>query len=167
MVERSSTRRPWLAAVLGVIATGAGHLYLRRWLRAVGWLALATVVTTVYVPESALMATAGGDTVPLEQFLPTLTVIALSVADAYLLARLDNRQQSSPGASESGRVNAASQGSATTADAQPTPSVDDDEAVECPHCGKPLDPELEFCHWCTTDLGDFDAHRPERRQDDG
>lgn len=22
----------------------------------------------------------------------------------------------------------------------------------CPHCGRPLDEDLQFCHWCTTQL---------------
>jgi hypothetical protein len=155
MVERSSARRPWLAALLGVLATGAGHLYLRRWLRAVGWLALTTAVTVLYVPEPVLTAATAADTVPLEPFLPTLTVIALSVTDAYLIAKLSNRLHASLG-------NRGSRPTNTTARDDP----DTDDSVDCPHCGKPLDPDLEFCHWCTTDLGDFDGHRPERGRDD-
>jgi len=166
MAERSSTRRPWLAAILGVIATGAGHLYLRRWLRAGGWFALATLVTALFVPESALEAAQSGGTVPFEQLLPTLAVVTMSVADAYFIAKLDSRPNPSLEASASGGTNAAPRGDSTTADGRSPPSAVDSEDVECPHCGKPLDPELEFCHWCTTELGDFDAPRHDRSQDD-
>jgi hypothetical protein len=23
------------------------------------------------------------------------------------------------------------------------------EGTDCPHCGKEVDPDLDFCHWCT------------------
>ncbi|MFC6954975.1 zinc ribbon domain-containing protein [Halorubellus litoreus] len=171
MVERSSARRPWLAALLGVLATGAGHLYLRRWLRAIGWLALTTAVTVLYVPEPVLTAATAADTVPLEPFLPTLTVIALSVTDAYLIAKLSNRLHASLGNRGSSQTNTTPRDDAANAtypvgdpDTDNTDATDD--SVDCPHCGKPLDPDLEFCHWCTTDLGDFDSHRPERGRDD-
>ncbi|WP_227134677.1 zinc ribbon domain-containing protein [Halorubellus salinus] len=163
MVERSSTRRPWLAALLGVVATGAGHLYLRRWLRALGWLALTTAVTVIYVPETALRTATTGNSVPIEPFLPSLTVIALSVADAYLIAKLTNRLHSSLGADESQPANKTPQDDYTT---DPKPVDEPDDAVDCPHCGKPLDPDLEFCHWCTTDLADFDTHQTARGHDD-
>lgn len=28
----------------------------------------------------------------------------------------------------------------------------DHDGPSCPHCNKPIDEELEFCHWCTTRL---------------
>ena len=28
----------------------------------------------------------------------------------------------------------------------------DSEAPGCPNCGRELDEELEFCHWCTVEL---------------
>jgi len=40
MQRSTSQKRPWLAALLGALVTGFGHLYLRRWRRAVGWLAV-------------------------------------------------------------------------------------------------------------------------------
>jgi len=166
MVERSSTKRPWLAVLLGVLATGAGHLYLRRWLRAVGWLALTTAVTVIYVPEAALTAASTGDSVALEPFLPTFAVIALSVADAYIVARLTNRLLASPSSPDPKAAKTDAHVDSTTTDARVTAPADDDDSVDCPHCGKPLDPDLEFCHWCSTDLGNFDAHRSERRRDD-
>jgi hypothetical protein len=166
MIGRSSHGRPWLAALLGVIATGAGHLYLRRWLRALGWLALATTVTIVFVPEAALTSAGNGNPVPLEPFVPTLIVTALSVLDAYLVAKVTNRLNASLETTETSTENSPSRATESTTGDGPTARSDDDDHVDCPHCGKPLDPELQFCHWCSTDIGDFDAHRANRSQDD-
>lgn len=30
------------------------------------------------------------------------------------------------------------------------------EGPRCPNCGKELDSDLEFCHWCTTSLAETD-----------
>ena len=165
MVERTSTRRPWLAALLGVIVTGAGHLYLRRWFRAIGWLVLTTAVTVLYVPETALTAMNTEGLAGLKPLLPTLTVVAFSVIDAYLIAKLTNRLHSALDTRDTRPPNTPPRDDATTLDPQPTEGADDD-SVDCPHCGKPLDPELEFCHWCTTVLDDFDANRRDQSQAD-
>jgi hypothetical protein len=166
MVGGSSGGRPWLAALLGVVATGAGHLYLRRWLRAFGWLALATTVTVVFVPETALRSAGSGNPVPLEPFVPTLIVTALSVVDAYLIARLADRLQSSVGMGETATGNSSRRATATASGDGPTARADDDGDVDCPHCGKPLDPELQFCHWCSTDLSGSDGHQADRIRGD-
>jgi len=31
----------------------------------------------------------------------------------------------------------------------------DGDLLTCPVCGNDVDPELDFCHWCTTDLDQF------------
>jgi len=40
--------------------TGFGHLYLRRWRRAVGWLAVLFAVSYVFVEPAAIEALAAG-----------------------------------------------------------------------------------------------------------
>lgn len=42
-------------------------------------------------------------------------------------------------------------------------AVGDSQTEGCPRCGRPLDPELTFCHWCTYELdssatGGHDGH---------
>lgn len=127
-----SQKRPWLAALLSVLATGLGHLYLRRWRRAIGWLTALLGVSYVLVDPAALDAAAtGGEFEPLE-LAPVLVVTSLSVLDAYLLARAHN----------------------AVARTVVTP---DGEFANCPNCGKDVDADLTFCHWCTTELPDRDA----------
>jgi len=60
MQRSTSQKRPWLAALLGALVTGFGHLYLRRWRRAVGWLAVLFAVSYVFVEPAAIEALAAG-----------------------------------------------------------------------------------------------------------
>lgn len=129
--------RPWLAALLAFLYPGLGHLYLRRWARSLLWFALGIGTVALVVPSNALSGvsitdpdsiatasetmTAEASTVGL---LVVTTVFAFSVADAYTIAR---------GARE--RRIREEAGTATQ---------------ECPVCGRELDEELDFCHWCTT-----------------
>ncbi|WP_416841069.1 zinc ribbon domain-containing protein [Haloferax sp. DFSO52] len=127
--------RPWLAAILGLAITGLGHLYLRRWRRAIFWVVLAFSISALFVPTSALEALAtGGSIPPFEQILPVLFVSLASVADAFIIGM---RQ-----------VNDA------RLDASEDASTDESGGVSCPACGRDVDPELDFCHWCTTRLDD-------------
>ncbi|MDG5760365.1 zinc ribbon domain-containing protein [Natronococcus sp. A-GB1] len=143
MSQSTSRKRPWLAALLAALVTGLGHLYLWRLRRAVGWLAASVLVTFLLVDQAAFETLAGGnpDTDALLAVWPMYAIVALSVVDAYLIARR-------PAA-----------GSESSAHGEPTASsADEDDAPSCPHCGKDLDPDLEFCYWCTTPLGrDDDA----------
>ncbi|UHQ98669.1 zinc ribbon domain-containing protein (plasmid) [Natrinema zhouii] len=134
-------KRPWLAALLAALVTGFGHLYLRRVGRAIGWLVTSLGVSVLFVDPSAYDAfLAGTWTVgTLLAVAPMFLVVGLSVVDAYRLAQ---------------RQNAA---------ARPSDDPDDD-AVACPHCGNDLDPELEFCHWCTNSVEDVDRERPEETE---
>lgn len=128
--------RPYLAGLLGVLATGFGHLYLRRWLRGFGWIALAFAVTVAFVPETALETMAAGETLtPQSEFYPPMIVQLTAAFDAFLLAYRSNT------------------GDAASVDA-PAPAAADATAgtVACPNCGKEVDADLEFCHWCTTEF---------------
>ncbi|KAB1193922.1 zinc ribbon domain-containing protein [Haloferax sp. MBLA0076] len=121
--------RPWLAAILGLAVTGLGHLYLRRWRRAALWVALAFAISVFFVPTGAVESLAtGGEIPPLVDVLPVLAVSLVSVLDAFLLGM---KQVSEPSG---------------------TAVIDESEAVSCPQCGRDVDPDLDFCHWCTTRL---------------
>ncbi|WP_226023732.1 zinc ribbon domain-containing protein [Halomicrobium salinisoli] len=132
MNQSISRKRPWLAALLAAVVTGLGHLYLRRWRRALGWLAAAVGATVLLGEPAALDALASGTAVDPLAAAPSLIVGGLSVVDAYLVARAQNGLAR--------RTTAA-----------------DGRLTHCPNCGKELDPDLSFCHWCTADLGEVDV----------
>lgn len=130
-----SVGRPVLAAVLSALQPGLGHLYLRAWLRAALWAglwfgtlgaALVSAGVDLSVGDAVVAVLgvfAAMDGIPLRSLVPLFAVTVFATADAYLLARLDDRR----------RVAAAGAG-------------------RCPRCRKELDPSLDFCHWCTITL---------------
>lgn len=131
--------RPWLAALLAFLYPGLGHLYLREWARSLLWFALGVGTVALALPQDAVeeasitdpgslvtaseTMTAQASTVGL---LVVVTVFAFSIADAYTIAR----------GTRARRVREAS-GEATQ---------------QCPVCGREVDEDLDFCHWCTTRL---------------
>jgi len=126
-------KRPWLAALLTVLLPGLGHAYLREWSRGLLWLLLVTGSWLVLVPDllavtSAEEFTAVTDGASLHVNLVLAGLSALCIVDAYWMAIQRNRRSADSGAAASGAV------------------------MECPNCGKELDADLDFCHWCTTPL---------------
>ena len=143
----SFRNNPLIAAILGVAVVGLGHLYLRRWLRALAWIGITVVASVLFVPESTMVAIASGTLVDPLTMLPIVLIGGLSVIDAYLIAKLKRT------------------GSTTS---QPTADAAVDEtgaAVTCPACGKDIDPDLKFCHWCTTELNSNDDELNQPSQD--
>jgi hypothetical protein len=139
----SLRNNPLLAALLATVATGLGHLYLRRWLRAVGWLGVTVIASALFVPESAFSAI---DSVTLSESLSILPIVFISAAsalDAFLIAKMETRAE----------------GSKTDDAVEPTST---DATPACPVCRKPIDPELQFCHWCTTEFETVDVTEPEQ-----
>ncbi|ELZ12165.1 hypothetical protein C479_05138 [Halovivax asiaticus JCM 14624] len=128
-----SRKRPWLAAVLATLVTGLGHLYLRRWRRALGWLFVVFVTGALFVPPEAMEALVNEGAIDPVALAPSLLVGAFSVVDAYLVARALNMRNQAAAA-----------------------VVNEDESTvsTCPNCGKELDPDLDFCQWCTTSIDD-------------
>ena len=177
--------RPLLAALLAMVLPGLGHLTLRRWGRALLWhltivgggVALfalydVSVGSTVSPAEAAETAAA----LPTEVTLPLAALYVLSAIDAYLVGRADvaERQRADATveairrrvASDDGET--AGEGASDPAAANASPSAaaaagraaESDERppeVECPHCGKVTDADLDFCHWCTEPLPWADA----------
>jgi hypothetical protein len=121
MSQQMSPKKPWLAAGLTLLVMGLGQAYLRRWLRAVGWAALAVLVAALFVPEAAL-ADPGSAT--FWDVAPLVAVAALSVLDAYALARQHNVR------------------------------VEIQDAKRCANCHHELEGEFSFCPWCATELTD-------------
>ncbi|MFC7068646.1 zinc ribbon domain-containing protein [Halobaculum lipolyticum] len=129
MTDAPTVRRPLIAAVFGAILPGSGHLYLRLWKRAAAWLLLAAAVSVATLPADPLGGPATASDVL--GVLAGAAVAAVSAVDAYRLARSD----------------AAATPTAASAVGSPV--------VDCPACGRPLDPELRFCSWCTTEFERF------------
>lgn len=134
-------KRPWLAAMLA-LQPGLGHAYLRSWVRAALWFGLWVATVLVVVPAPGAPATEplgflagladGLGAVEFEASLALASVTVFSVLDAYWL-----------GARELARSD----------------DFADEGTTGCPTCGRDVDPELAFCHWCTAEL---DAADPER-----
>lgn len=125
-------KRPWLAALLAFIYPGLGHVYLREWVRALLWFGLVISTTTLLITDSVVAplddgfsieaVLSVGQSVPLEVSLILFVITAVSMADAFYMATRGNTE---------------------------TEIV---EGAKCPHCGKELEDDLDFCHWCTTKL---------------
>ncbi|MDS0257892.1 zinc ribbon domain-containing protein [Haloarcula sp. S1CR25-12] len=131
-MTETGRKRPWLAAVLAFIYPGLGHVYLREWLRAVLWFGLVVSTSTLLVQDSVMAPLDGGisvdallavsQNIPLQASVALFAITALSMVDAYWMATRENVE---------------------------TEVV---EGMKCPHCGKELEEDLDFCHWCTTKL---------------
>ncbi|WP_181686791.1 zinc ribbon domain-containing protein [Halorhabdus salina] len=116
--------RPYIAALLGSLLTGLGHVYLGRWKRAVGWFALLVWSSAVFVgPQTSQPLASGGLTGSLSM-VPLFLISIMSIVDVFLVARRDRL-------------------SATT-DSEPSFEA-------CPDCGRDLDPAVDFCPWCGAD----------------
>ena len=123
----SQARRPWVAAALAVVQPGFGHVYLREWLRAVLWFGLWLWTFALVVPVSSAESA-----LAVVRAIPS-AVVSLSLPAAVALAAVVVF-----GALDAYRL-------ALRADAS-------EEAPTCPHCGREIDPSLDFCHWCTARL---------------
>ena len=140
MGQTTSTKQPWLAAILGLFVTGLGHLYLKRWRRAIGWLFAMFFVSYVFIDPAMMESVEAGEPIARMAFVPILIVGSLSALDAYVLARVQNTILQKP-----------NQGTGAS--------------IACPNCGKELDEKLDFCQWCGTQIAE-DMDRNSVRADD-
>jgi hypothetical protein len=115
--------------VLAFVMPGAGHLYLRSWIRALLWFGLFYTTFLLLVPAPAQEAELSLEgvmamvtAVPLQAQLAVAGITLLNMADAYWLASKENARVAADG------------------------------TTSCPNCGKELDEDIDFCHWCTTRL---------------
>ncbi|SFB71407.1 hypothetical protein SAMN05444422_101412 [Halobiforma haloterrestris] len=125
----------WLRALaaggLSVVFPGAGHALIRDWTRALVFAGLYLSAVVIFLPTEQIAA-AGSMTESMElvtQETDTIGQFALSFI--VLFAAIDATFRSLGFPPDS-------------------PSATD--GPTCPECGKELDEDLEFCHWCTTRL---------------
>lgn len=130
-MAETDPKRPWLAAVLALASPGLGHVYLREWFRALLWFGLILSAVRLLVPElsppdamtvEAVMAVYQDVEFTARALAVVVGLFSLSMVDAYWMATAGNERAAAA------------------------------EGVACPHCGKELDEDLTFCHWCTTEL---------------
>ena len=140
-----SRRRAVVAGVLAVVYPGLGHVYLREWLRALSWFGLALLTAALVVPADVLAAYEAGGlsalaaasrSLPLASLVALFLVRILNVMDAVRIALAPRR------------------------------AGGDSDAATCPECGGEVDPQLDFCHWCTAKLeGPAEASRGATQSD--
>ena len=123
----SRLRRPLTAGLLGLLVVGLGHLYLRRFRRGAAWMLLTVATAALWVEEPALTALSNGS-FDLVALAPVYLLVVAATVDAVGIARQSQQY-----------LTVTSEG----------------DLLTCPVCGNDVDPELDFCHWCTTDLDQF------------
>ncbi|MFB6179861.1 MAG: DUF6677 family protein [Halorientalis sp.] len=128
-------KRPWLAALLAFIHPGLGHVYLREWIRALLWFGLVLTTASFLVPPDIVPQTVTVDSLmqmsramPIESAVALASITLMSMIDAYWMAQQGNRQRQAT-----------------------------DDGTRCPNCGREVDADLDFCHWCTAELDTTDT----------
>jgi hypothetical protein len=128
-VSPHTEKRPWLAALLAFMYPGLGHVYLREWIRALAWFAIAILVAMLVMPTELVEA---AETEGLGVLLRTSEFLTFEAITALLAIRMLNA------------IDAAILALKPTEPTQPTNN--------CPNCGGELDEDLDFCPWCTRHL---------------
>ncbi|THE64857.1 zinc ribbon domain-containing protein [Salinadaptatus halalkaliphilus] len=127
--------RALAAAGFSVVLPGAGHAILRDWLRALVFAGLYLSAVAIFLPPTDELAA-------VDSVTETVTVVTTEIdtmgqfvlSFVVLFAAIDATFRAlgfPPGSSA---------------------ATDGDEGPSCPECGKELDEDLAFCHWCTTRL---------------
>ena len=161
--------RPVLAAVLALVFPGLGHLSLRRWGRALLWhltivgggVALFALYEVEPVDPFAGPAAVTA-AVPTDVTLPIVLLSALSALDAYLVGRAAvAERERADAAAEAVRRRAEGADGGNSDRTPPAAAAGGEDGgtaeVSCPNCGKEVDADLDFCHWCTEPLPWADA----------
>ncbi|MFB6139469.1 MAG: zinc ribbon domain-containing protein [Halosimplex sp.] len=125
-----TTLRTAVAVLLSFLYPGLGHAYLREWFRSLVWFFLNMTSFALLMPASARPESFGwselvaaAENVPPEAALALASITVFSMIDAYWLAKRHKREEAV------------------------------EEGTTCPNCGRDVDPDLNFCHWCTERLG--------------
>lgn len=133
--------RAFAAGSLSVLLPGAGHVLLRDWFRALVFAGLYVTAVALFFPELQDIAAAGSVTdtaAEVSEEIDTPGQFILSFI--HLFAAID----------------ATFRGLGF-----PPNDGDSTDGPTCPECGKAIDEDLEFCHWCTTRLETHESEESE------
>ena len=135
----------WLRALVAggvsVLLPGAGHALIRDWFRALVFMGLYLSAVALFLPSPEQVTAAESLTESVEVISrETETMGQFIISFIVLFAAIDATFRSL-GFPPNG---------ASAADG-PT----------CPECGKEIDEELDFCHWCTARLEPREDEREE------
>ena len=118
-------RRAVLAALLAVVYPGLGHAYLRAWGRALLWFGAVIVAAVFLIPSEVFASVSSpGDVLTAWEAVPVEAAMGIAMVALFNV------------------IDAYWTGKRLTVQAQ---------ELRCPTCGRPLDEDLSFCHWCTTE----------------
>ncbi|SDQ29431.1 zinc ribbon domain-containing protein [Natronobacterium texcoconense] len=126
----------WLRALaaggLSVLFPGAGHALIRDWLRAFVFAGLYLSAVAIFLPPAEQVTAAESITEMGETVAEgTDSIGQFALMFVALFAAID---------------------ATFRALGFPPEGPDATDGPTCPECGKELDEDLEFCHWCTTRL---------------
>ncbi|WP_137289569.1 zinc ribbon domain-containing protein [Natronorubrum halophilum] len=132
--------RAIFAAGLSVLLPGAGHALIRDWLRALVFAGVYFLAIGFFFPVGEIAA--AGSMAEAMDIVTTKTdsISQFVLSFLVLFATIDATFRAvgfPPGGSTS------------------------NEGPSCPNCGKELDQDLTFCHWCTTRLEPIEPETPE------
>lgn len=136
--------RALAAAGLSLLFPGAGHVIVRDWGRALLFSSLFVLSLVLLLPVEQLWVVANEGSVG--------SVGAMTEMQAEAVAITEEET----GMVEQFTLSFLALFAAIHASVQALGLTDapgsGDDVPACPHCGKPLDEDLTFCHWCTTRL---------------
>lgn len=138
-----SDQQPILAAALSALFPGLGHAYLGAWGRSLVWLSTVIAAVALVVWETGIDPDAYDAVVP---FLRTVfagvsplgiasvvLLMSANVLDAFRIGQVVEREESA--------VHDEASADRTGEDLR-----------TCPECGREVEDDLDFCHWCTTEF---------------
>ncbi|ELY60358.1 zinc ribbon domain-containing protein [Natronococcus sp. A-GB1] len=125
--------RALAAAGLSVLLPGAGHVFIRDWIRGLAFGGIFVASLAILFPTDQIAAADSLSGAVSVITTETDTISQFVISFIILFAAIDAtfRSMGFPPGSNNGA---------------------DHDGPSCPHCGKPLDEDLTFCHWCTTRL---------------
>ncbi|WP_247729422.1 zinc ribbon domain-containing protein [Halovivax limisalsi] len=136
--------RALAAAALSLVFPGSGHALLRDWVQAFLFGTLFVLSIALLLPVDELAALASDSQISsVAQYRAFSTEVSATIeANTGLLEQFTLSFLALFAAIHAGMRGLQLTGEPESGEATPS----------CPHCGKPLDDDLTFCHWCTTRL---------------
>ncbi|WP_425607389.1 DUF7575 domain-containing protein [Halomontanus rarus] len=121
--------RALFAAALSLVLPGAGHALIRDWVRALLFAGLFLSATALIMPINDIAAAGSmAERMTIVTDEPRTSQFVLSFMLLFTAVDAGFRALGFP------------------------PGSNGADGPTCPNCGRELDPEIEFCHWCTTRL---------------